>query len=297
MTQMQNGQGQQDRPAPEPLLAGLYVVATPLGNLGDITLRGQRVLAGVACIACEDTRVTRELLRLLDIAPPMLVSVREHNEREAASGVVSRIAAGDAVAYVSDAGTPAISDPGARLVAAVRAAGFPTIPIPGVSAVTAALSVAGFESTAFTFLGFAPTSKGELASFVEAIATRTETSVFFESPHRIDKTLLTLADGLPAERRIVIARELTKKFETVSALTAGAIGEWLGNNAERLRGEFAIVVAGADQPVRTSAIDGRTLLKALLPELPPARAAKLAAKLSGEDRESLYALAETMKSG
>ncbi len=297
MTQMQNGQGRPDRPTPEPLQAGLYVVATPLGNLGDITLRGKQVLAGVACIACEDTRMTRELLRLLDIAPPMLVSVREHNEREASSGVVSRIAAGDAVAYVSDAGTPAISDPGARLVAAVRAVGFPTIPIPGVSAVTAALSVAGFESTAFTFLGFAPTAKGELTTFVEAIAARVETSVFFESPHRIDKTLLALAGGLPPERRVVIARELTKKFETVSALSAGAIGDWLVSNAERLRGEFVVVVAGADQAARASAIDGRTLLKALLPELPPARAAKVAAKLSGEDRETLYALAESMKSG
>ena len=296
MTHLQNGDDQRAGTPPQPLQPGLYVVATPLGNLGDITLRAQRVLAAVACVACEDTRVTRELLRLLDIAPPMLVSVREHNEREAAAGVVGRIAAGQAVAYVSDAGTPAISDPGARLVAAVRAAGFPTIPIPGVSAVTAALSVAGFESTAFTFLGFAPTSKGELTAFVEAVAARVETSVFFESPHRIDKTLQALADGLPAARRVVIGRELTKKFETVSAVTAGDIGEWLSTNAERLRGEFVVVVGGAVQAPRGASIDTHALLKALLTELPPARAAKLAAKLSCEDRESLYALAESMKS-
>ncbi len=305
MTPVQDGQDGRDE-AGEPggrkqspleaLQAGLYVVATPLGNLGDITLRAQRVLAGVACIACEDTRMTRELLRLLGIAAPALVSVREHNEREAASGVVARIAAGDAVAYVSDAGTPAISDPGARLVASVRAAGFPTIPIPGVSAVTAALSVAGLESTAFTFIGFAPTAKGELTAFVEAIAARTETSVFFESPHRIEKTLAALAAGLAADRRVVIGRELTKKFETVSALTAGEIGDWLHGNATRLRGEFVVVVAGAAQAVRSAGIDGRTLLKALLPELPPARAVKLAARLSGEDRDALYALAETLKS-
>lgn len=292
-----------DQPGSEPgsaaptvaLPAGLYVVATPLGNLGDMTHRAEQVLATVSCIACEDTRVTRELLRHLGIAPPPLLSVREHNEREAAAGVLARIGAGAAVAYASDAGTPAISDPGARLVAAVRAANFPIIPVPGVSAVTAALSVAGLESTAFTFLGFAPTGKGELANFVAAIAARSETSVCFESPHRIEKTLHAFASALPAERRLVIARELTKKFETVSALTAAEITDWLATNQNHLRGEFVLVVAGSGQPPRATTLDGRTVLQALLPELPPARAAKLAAKLSGEDRETLYALAESWR--
>lgn len=277
--------------------AGLYVVATPLGNLGDITVRALATLKAVQCIACEDTRVTRDLLRLLEIAAPTLVSVREHNERQAAESVVSRIANGEAVAYASDAGTPAISDPGARLVAAVRAAGFPIIPIPGVSAVTTALSVAGLESTAFTFLGFAPVAAGELTNFVEMMAARVETSVCFESPHRIEKFLLALGKGLPADRRVVVARELTKKFETVTALNAGEIEAWIPQHLDRMRGEFAIVVAGAEQAARASTVEARGLLKALLQELPPAKAAKLAAKITGEPREALYELAEKLKAG
>ncbi len=272
-------------------------MATPLGNLGDITVRALATLKSVQCIACEDTRVTRDLLRFLDITPPVLISVREHNERQAAELVVARIAAGEAVAYASDAGTPAISDPGARLVAVVRAAGFPIIPIPGVSAVTAALSVAGLESTAFTFLGFAPVAAGELAEFVETMNTRVETSVCFESPHRIEKFLLALAKGLPAERRVVIARELTKKFETITALNAGEIEAWIPLHAERMRGEFAVVVSGAGQVTRASTFEARTVLKTLLQELPPAKAAKLAAKITGESREALYELAEKLKSG
>ena len=280
---------------PLKLTSGLYVVATPLGNLGDVTVRALATLRAVDCIACEDTRVTRDLLRFLDIAPPTLVSVREHNERSAADAIVSRINAGEAVAYVSDAGTPAISDPGARLVAAVRAAGFPITPIPGVSAVTAALSAAGLESTAFTFLGFAPVAANDLAEFVVTLSARVETSVCFESPHRIEKFLLALAKGLPAERRVVIARELTKKFETITALNAGEIEAWLPLHADKMRGEFVIVVAGALHATRASTFEARALLKVLLQELPPAKAAKLAAKITGEPREALYELAESLK--
>ncbi len=274
---------------------GLYVVATPLGNLGDITMRALATLKRVDCIACEDTRVTRDLLRFLEIAPPVLVSVREHNERAAADAIIQRIERGEAVAYASDAGTPAISDPGARLVAAVRVANFPIIPIPGVSAVTTALSVAGLESTAFTFHGFAPVAAGELAEFVQNINVRTETSVCFESPHRIEKFLLALAKGLPSERRVLIARELTKKFETVTAVNAGELEAWIPANVERMRGEFVIVVAGAAQATCTSTFEARALVKALLQELPPAKAAKLAAKITGESREVLYELAESLK--
>ncbi len=275
--------------------SGLYVVATPLGNLRDVTLRALDTLKTVHCIACEDTRVTRDLLRFLDIAPPALVSVREHNERTAADAIVSRLKAGEAVAYVSDAGTPAISDPGARLVAAVRAAGFPIIPVPGVSAVTAALSAAGLESTAFTFVGFAPVSAGDLAEFVAIMAARVETTVFFESPHRIEKTMAALAKGLPGERRVVVAREMTKKFETIDALTAGEIDVWLQTHADRMRGEFVVLVEGAKAATRAALIDARELLKVLLDELPPAKAAKLAAKITGESREALYAVVETLK--
>ena len=274
---------------------GLYVVATPLGNLGDVTLRALTTLKAVDCIACEDTRMTRDLLRFLDIAPPTLVSVREHNERTAADAIASRIAAGEAVAYVSDAGTPAISDPGARLVAVVRAAGFPIIPVPGVSAVTAALSAAGLESTAFTFVGFAPISAGDLLEFVAVMTARVETTVFFESPHRVEKSMAALAKGLPPERRVVIAREITKKFETISAIVASEIDGWLQRHADRMRGEFVIIVEGAKEPTRPALINARELLKVLLDELPPAKAAKLAAKITGESREALYAVAESLK--
>ena len=243
-------------------------MATPLGNLGDITLRGKGAWRAWPCIACEDTRMTRELLRLLDIAPPMLVSVRERNEREAASGVVSRIAAGDAVAYVSDAGTPAISDPGrdwlppsARRVSDNSDS--------GVSAVTAALSVAGSNRRRSAFLWFCADVERRACQLRRSHRhANGETSVFFESPHRIDKTLLALAvcrlsagSSLPGNS--------PRSSRPVSALTPGAIGEWLVSNAERLRG--IVVVAGADQAARASAIDGRTLLKALLPELPRPR--------------------------
>ena len=275
--------------------SGLYVVATPLGNLGDVTARALTTLKGVDCIACEDTRVTRDLLRFLDIAAPVLLSVREHNERVASAAIVARIAAGEAVAYVSDAGTPAISDPGARLVAAVRLAGFPIIPIPGASAITAALSAAGLEATAFTFIGFAPISASDLTECVAVMATRTETTVFFESPHRVEKTMLALARGLPPERRVVIAREITKKFETISAILASDIESWMQTHADRMRGEFVLLVEGAKEPTRTALIDARELLKVLLEELAPAKAAKLAARITGESRESLYALAESLK--
>jgi 16S rRNA (cytidine1402-2'-O)-methyltransferase len=280
-----------------PLPAALYVVATPLGNLGDVTLRALDVLKRVSCIACEDTRVTRDLLRLLEIAPPPLISVREHNERTEADSIVAKIAAGEAIAYSSDAGTPAISDPGARLVEAVRAAGLSVIPIPGVSAVTTALSVAGFADTAFTFLGFAPTSTAGFAAFVDAVALCNETAVFFESPHRAQKTLQSLAETLRAQptRRVLIARELTKKFESIDVVIVSELANWAAAHEAQMRGEFVIAVEGAPKAERATSLESSALLKALLEELPPAKAAKLVAKLTGEPREALYALAESMR--
>jgi 16S rRNA (cytidine1402-2'-O)-methyltransferase len=279
-----------------PLERGLYVLATPLGNLGDITVRALDVLSRATVIACEDTRVTRDLLRLLSIASPTLISVREHNEREQSERVIERIALGDAVVYVSDAGTPAVSDPGARLVAAVRASGHRVIPIPGVSAVTTAISVAGFESTAFTFLGFAPTGASSLDEFIDNVAQRTEITAFFESPHRAERTLKRMGERLPATRRIVVARELTKKFETIVVITAGGLTAWLLENAAQLRGEFVIVVdAGSTNASAKHEFDVRSLMKALLEELPASKAAKVAAKLTGESRQALFELAESLK--
>jgi 16S rRNA (cytidine1402-2'-O)-methyltransferase len=279
-----------------PLEAGLYVVATPLGNLGDITVRALDVLTRAHAIACEDTRVTRDLLRHLNIAPPPLFSVREHNERSEAERIVARIAAGEVIAYASDAGTPSVSDPGARLVASVRAAGLRVIPIPGVSAVTTAISVAGFDATAFTFFGFAPVASNALDDFIEALNTRSEISVFFESPHRAEKTLLRLGELLPRDRRIVIARELTKKFETIAQVCAADINQWVESSRQQMRGEFVILVdAAPPERAPKSEFDAKTLMKTLLEELPASKAAKLAAKLTGESRQALFELAESLK--
>jgi 16S rRNA (cytidine1402-2'-O)-methyltransferase len=294
MNEIEHTQPSQETPSS--LESGLYVLATPLGNLGDITVRARDTLARAGAIACEDTRVTRELLRLLNIDAPPLVSVREHNEREQAERIVERIAAGEAIVYASDAGTPGVSDPGARLVATVRAAGLKVIPVPGVSAVTAAISVAGFEATAFTFLGFAPTTANALDEFLDAMIDRTELSVFFESPHRSEKTFMRMSERLPNDRRVVIARELTKKFETIVGISAGELRAWVEANSAQMRGEFVIVVdaASTKQSVKTD-LDTKALMKALLEELPASKAAKVAAKLTGESRQSLFELAETLK--
>jgi 16S rRNA (cytidine1402-2'-O)-methyltransferase len=282
--------------AATPLAPGLYVVATPLGNLGDITLRAIEVFQNVRTIACEDTRVTRELLKLLSINVPHLISVREHNEREQSERIVERIASGEAVVYASDAGTPGVSDPGSRLVAAVRAAGHAVIPIPGVSAVTAAVSVAGFDVTAFTFLGFAPIAANALDEFIDHMATRYEISVFFESPHRAEKTLQRLGELLPSDRRVVIARELTKKFETIVSLNANELVSWVDAHRDRIRGEFVIVVDAAPKTkTSSSTFDSKTLMKALLEELPASKAAKVAAKLTGESRQTLFEIAEALR--
>jgi len=274
---------------------GLYMVATPIGNLADLTLRAVQVLALADAVACEDTRVSGELLRHLGLDKPLL-ALHRHNEAGAAARVLQRLAAGQRVAYVSDAGTPAISDPGARLVAAVRAAGHRVIPLPGPSSVATALSAAGdIDGQGFRFVGFVAPKAAARGHDLQRLADDPGTCVLFEAPHRIEAMLRALAAGLPAARRIVIARELTKRFETVSALGAGEIDAWLVANGERLRGEFVLVVAGDDAPRRPSALDARELLTELLAELPPARAVRVTARLTGEDREALYALAETLK--
>lgn len=264
-----------------------------------MTLRGLDTLRRVTAIACEDTRVTADLLRLLGLTVPALISVREHNEQRAAEGVVARIAGGEAVAYVSDAGTPGVSDPGARLVAAVRAAGHPVVPVPGPSAVTAALSVAGLADTAFTFIGFFPRDRAGRQTALDALEKRQETTVFFESPHRIDATLRALAHALgtvePA-RRVVICRELTKRHEEIVSLALDGLVAWVEENASHLRGEFVVLVAGTSAKTPGTALDATTLMRALVAELPPARAAKIATRVTGLPRETLYALAETLAS-
>lgn len=269
------------------LQPGLYVVATPIGNLGDITLRALDVLKSVDRVAAEDTRVSGQLLAHFDIRKP-LVSIREHNEREAADKVCAWIAAGEAVAYVSDAGTPAISDPGARLVTAVRAAGMTVVPIPGASAVTTALSAAGLESGQWLFHGFLPPKTGARRAQLQTLATLPCALVFYEAPHRIEETLADMAAVLDGSRAVTLARELTKKFESIVTLSLRDAPAWLAADPNHVRGEFVVIVHPPAAAAATVDSEAMRVLDVLLGALPPTLAAKLASQITGRSKAELY---------
>ena len=274
----------------------LYVVATPIGNLADITLRAIHVLALVDAVACEDTRHSAPLLRQLGIEGKPLLALHQHNEHEAAAGVLLRLARGERVAYVSDAGTPAISDPGAVLVAAVQAAGYRVLPIPGASSAAAALSVAG-DATAgpFTFIGFLPTRSGERAQALNELAARPHAQVLFEAPHRIDALAAALA-GVCAERTVTVCRELTKQFETIASMPAGTLPAWFAADANRSRGEFVLVVhALAATSIDPERPGFEATLRTLLAALPLKQAVALTAELSGAPRNAVYERALALK--
>lgn len=271
------------------------MVATPIGNLADLSLRAIHLLGLADTIACEDTRHTAPLLRHLGIDGKALLPVHEHNERSAAELVITRLAAGERVALVSDAGTPAISDPGAALVAAVRAAGYRCIPIPGASSALAAVSVAGdVRGHGFRFVGFLPARSGERTQALQALAASRETGVVFEAPHRIEAlaTALAVACG---DRLLTLCRELTKQFETVVTLPARELPAWLAADANRLRGEFVLVLhALAEETAGAAGAHDRTLAT-LLAELPLKQAVALAASLTGAPRNALYERALALK--
>ena len=275
----------------------LYVVATPIGNLADISLRALHVLQIVDAIACEDTRHTQALLRAygVDKAGAQWLAVHQHNEAEAAQAVVERLRAGQRVAYASDAGTPAVSDPGARLAAAVREAGLRVLPLPGASSVTAILSVAGAggDEGAFVFSGFLPAKAGERDAAVAQLAHERRAVVLLEAPHRID----ALAKSLAAlgGRPVTVGRELTKQFEEVATLPCREMPAWLAADAQRARGEFALVLHPA--PRAREADDGARVLELLLKELPVKTAVKLAAEITGGSRNELYEAALRLKNG
>jgi 16S rRNA (cytidine1402-2'-O)-methyltransferase len=274
----------------------LYVAATPIGNLADLTLRAVHVLGLVDAVACEDTRVTAGLLSHLGLHKP-LIALHEHNERAASVRVIERLARGERVAYVSDAGTPAVSDPGAALVAVARAAGHRCIPIAGASSVVAALSVAGdATSRAFAFAGFAPSKAAERRAWLDALLRReAESIVLFEAPHRVAALIETLSLLAPA-RRITLARELTKQFEEVATLDARDGPAWLATDANRMRGEFVIVLHAhtTDDAAAIDAQSERTLAL-LLAELPLKQAVTLAAAVTGAPRNTLYARALALR--
>jgi 16S rRNA (cytidine1402-2'-O)-methyltransferase len=271
----------------------LYVVATPIGNLADITLRALDTLRSVDLIAAEDTRVTSRLLAHFNIDKPVL-ALHQHNERKATSRLIGALKDGHAIALVSDAGTPVVSDPGANVVAMVRAEGFPIIPIPGPSALAAAWSVAGLTDPGFLFQGFLPARSGERRKVLQALSALPYALVFYEAPHRIVDAVRDLTQVLGAQREAVVARELTKMFESVHACPLGELEAWLEADENRRRGEFVLLVAGAAEQAPEQAV-GENALRLLLEELPPAQAARLASRLSGVSRSDLYELAVRLK--
>jgi len=274
------------------------VVATPIGNLADITLRALHVLQLVDALACEDTRHTQGLLRAYGIDRPSaaLIPLHQHNEAEAAQQVVTRLQSGQRLAYVSDAGTPAISDPGARLVSAVRAAGLPIVPLPGASSITAALSVAGVvdEAGAFVFAGFLPAKAGERTAAVQALAGEPRAIVLLEAPHRIGALAAALA--LLGARPLTVARELTKQFEQLVTLPAAELGAWLAADEKHERGEFVLVLHPLQAPGNEDGPDLR-VLTLLLAEMPLKTAVRLAADITGTSRNTLYEAALQLKKG
>ncbi|RYZ03635.1 MAG: 16S rRNA (cytidine(1402)-2'-O)-methyltransferase [Comamonadaceae bacterium] len=273
----------------------LYIVATPIGNLADISLRALHVLQLADAIACEDTRHTQALLRAygIDKGPGSWLSVHRHNEAQGAQDVVQRLQQGQRVAYASDAGTPGVSDPGARVVAAARVAGLPVVPLPGASSITALVSAAGVagEDSGFVFAGFLSSKAGERQQAVEALAQEPRAVVLLEAPHRI----AALADALVllGERPVTIGRELTKQFEEIATVACAALPAWLQASPQRLRGEFALVlhplaqVSDDQEPLR--------VLRLLLAELPVKTAVRLAADITGAPRNGLYQAALELK--
>ena len=268
-------------------VATLYVVATPIGNLADLSPRAQEVLRSVAAICAEDTRHTGQLLSHFGISKP-LVALHDHNEEAMAQRVVARLQAGESLAVVSDAGTPLVSDPGFRLVRAARAAGIKVSPVPGACAAIAALSVAGLPSDRFVFEGFLPAKAAARRDRLQRLASETGTLVFYESSHRIAESLADMAMAFGAERPAVVARELTKLFETVLDGSLAQLLATVQADDNQRKGEFVVMVQGAGDDEQAKIAEGRRLYAKLNEHLPPSTAAKLAAELSGAPRKALY---------
>ena len=284
-------------PAFRALPGSLYVVATPLGNLRDLTLRALDVLSTANVVAAEDTRVTAHLLRHYGI-PTKAISLHSHNEARRVETLLAMLGEGKSVALVSDAGTPAISDPGARLVRAARDAGYPVIPLPGPSAVATAVSAAGLDAEAFAFLGFLPQQAKARSERLAVFATLPLALVMYEAPHRVRDTVIDLAVALGGERALVVGRELTKTFETITRITLDEAQAWFAADANRERGEFVLIVDAPPTPRGADAVlpaEAERWLVALLQELPPARAARVVAAVAGVKREVVYARALALK--
>lgn len=266
----------------------LHVVATPIGNLGDISPRALDVLRAADAICAEDTRHTRQLLAHFGIERPLL-ALHEHNEDAIAQQLVARMQDGQRLALVSDAGTPLISDPGLRLVRAARAAGLRVSPVPGPCAFVAALSVAGLPSDRFVFEGFLPAKAAARRERLQTLAGEPRTLIFYESAHRIDECLVDAAAVFGSERRAVLARELTKLFETILDGTLQTLSAQVQTDPNQRKGEFVLIIQGADEDADARIAEGRRVHAILSAHLPPSTAAKLAAQITGAPRKALYA--------
>lgn len=270
------------------IVAGcLYVVATPIGHLDDLSPRAAKVLAEVDLIAAEDTRHTQQLLAAKGLRRPLL-ALHDHNEAQQVEQLLARLRAGEHLALVSDAGTPLISDPGFRLVRAAREAGFKVSPIPGACAAIAALSVAGLASDRFVFEGFLPAKSSARRERLQALQDESRTLLFYESSHRIEECLADMAAELGATRQAVLARELTKLFETVLSGSLEALCAQLAADANQRKGEFVVVVQGASENTDARLLEGQRVFALLREHLPASKAAKLAAEISGAPRKALY---------
>jgi 16S rRNA (cytidine1402-2'-O)-methyltransferase len=266
----------------------LFVVATPIGNLADLSARAREILSGVDLIAAEDTRHSAALLAQFGIATPTL-ALHEHNEREKSAALVQRLREGAQIALISDAGTPLVSDPGYRLVRAAREAGIAVSPVPGACAAIAALSAAGLPSDRFVFEGFLPAKSAARRAQLQTLAAETRTVILYESSHRIEECLRDCAGVFGGGRHGVLARELTKLYETILDGTLAQLSARVASDADQRRGEFVLLVAGADvSEDAAQLVEGRRVFEILRRELPPSRAAKLAAEISGAPRKALY---------
>jgi 16S rRNA (cytidine1402-2'-O)-methyltransferase len=271
----------------------LYVVATPIGNLGDLTPRARDVLGSVDLIAAEDTRHTGQLLQACGVTTA-LTSLHEHNEARRSSELIAMLTQGKSIALVADAGTPLISDPGFDLVAAARRAGVQVVAVPGPCAAIAALSIAGLPTDRFVFEGFLPAKSAARTARLETLANEARTMVFYEAPHRLAEVLADMATVFGAERTATVSRELTKRFETTYSDTLARLAEAAQRDPDMTRGEIVLIVSGNAAPVDSPALDANRLLRALLDELPPSQAARIAAHLTGAKRADIYDLALTL---
>ena len=272
-----------------PIAGILYVVATPIGNLQDISERARQVLARVSLIAAEDTRHSARLLEHLGISTPM-VPCHDHNERAGSEALVQRLLTGEELALISDAGTPLVSDPGFHLVRQARAVGVRVVPVPGACAAIAALSAAGLPSDRFAFEGFLPSRSGARAARLQELAGETRTLIFYEAPHRVLESVLAMAEAFGGERQAVLARELTKTFETIHDAPLAELAQWIAADSNQQRGECVLLVEGQDEKAGKDVVDAESqrILTLLAGELPLKKAAALTAQITGARKNLLY---------